>query len=338
MIIRSFLLLVAMICFSGASLGAESVFLRNGGVVTGKIIYQNKSIIRLKNKDGSFEYKKSSIIRIVYEEKNDFDSSPVIRKNSDAALNGNEKKNENFQEKKISSDIVPGKTRDTNFLIENIVVGAEDRSKNSEKKYLEEENNKNEVKNGKLNKQNIKKKVNDKNTEASKNEFQQNDITPGGILFRSMVFPGWGQIREGRTNTGLIYASGFLLAAGETAALYRKYITISNAHSSAVSAASLSSPNLFPIFNAYAKLPISTSDTGLLSLYTFASLQSLRSQKVSAARKTNSALGIACGFYLTSAADAGFQYFLKGKKNSSKDRISFFFAPGYGTASMTLHY
>jgi sRNA-binding regulator protein Hfq len=338
------------------NIGAETVYLRNGSVVTGQIIAQNKTIVRLKTAKGIIVYNKNNISRILYDNKGS-ESSVETAKTTD--LQNKVKKKDlpennvaDVRDIKVIKDIDPviGITPakddakpDGNILPKDPVM-AMVMEKSSLIKFSVETvdvislKQSEEKKDSKVKKIEENPSVNKEEKIPQKNESSKNKTSTGKVFLRSVIFPGWGQIYQGRTATGIAYASSFLMAAGGTAAAYQSYGAKSNAHASALNTAMLTSTSIFPLLNSTLNLPISATDAGLLSLYTFTTLQSARVSKINAARNVNAALGIMGGIYLISLADAGLQFFIHRKGKDAVDRISFFFVPDYTGAAITFRF
>ena len=198
-----FIFLLALIV-AASGLHAEVVILKNGRQISGRIVGQSRSVVRIATAGGTRTIAKGKVRRIVY----------------GATL---EKKKEDEDRRKKQKELLKKQQEEFRKRQEELI------------KKQQEENIKTQAENQKrLLEQQRQQLEAARRAEAASpaQNSQQEDSAPtlGGALWRSALLPGWGQIYQGRSGIGIGYAAGFAALVGTTGAAYQDFWIQRNAY------------------------------------------------------------------------------------------------------------
>ncbi len=214
-------LTVAILFLSGPALLAETIYLRDGRVLTGRITNQSRTDITLATPQGVVTIQKDQIRRIQY------DNPQQDAAKAEEARRQEELRRE--QERKLQEERLKEYQRQQELLRQQNEKRLEDEKKQretqDEKKRADEEKKRLELE--KQNKTDPQKTTGDaqrREEERQKRlrEFEEQRRLLGptwyGALARNLVFPGWGEMYQGRNAKGMVMAGSF--AALTTFTLY----------------------------------------------------------------------------------------------------------------------
>ncbi|MDF3819926.1 DUF5683 domain-containing protein [Leptospira sp. 96542] len=168
---------------------AESILLKKGGTIKGKVVEQDQNKIKVKKEDGSFQtISKADILKVVYKENMTAAEEEKLRKAEEDKERIKREKEEAARQKKEQEE------------------AAKAEKANQAKKAEEEAA--------------LKKQQEEKNRLAA--EAKKN-LTPLGAAWRSAVLPGWGQWQQGRKTQAIVYPSIILVGLFFTYDKHRMY-------------------------------------------------------------------------------------------------------------------
>lgn len=214
-LLRRLTLALCMLALPAALL-AETIYMRDGRVLTGRITNQSRTDITLATAQGVLTIQKDQIRRIQY------DNPQQDAQKAEEARRLEEARRE--QERKLQEERLKEYERQQQLQRQQ----NEQRLQQEEKKRRDEEEAKKRLElEKKPDKKPDDKPLNDwKKREEERmrklKEFEERARLLGptwyGALARNMVFPGWGEVYQGRQTRGLLLAGSF--AALTTFTLY----------------------------------------------------------------------------------------------------------------------
>lgn len=206
-----FRLTLAVLLFTGPALLAETIYMRDGRVLAGRIVNQSRTDITLQTAQGVLTISKEQIRRIQY------DNPQQDAAKAEEARRLEEQRRE--QERKLQEERLKEYERQQQLQRQQ-----NDQRLLEEKKRREEEEAKKRLE---LEKKEPAKTPDDfKRREEERlrrlKEFEENAKKLGptwyGALVRNLILPGWGEVYQGRRTKGFVMAGSF--AALTTFALY----------------------------------------------------------------------------------------------------------------------
>ncbi|WP_162274087.1 LA_0442/LA_0875 N-terminal domain-containing protein [Leptospira tipperaryensis] len=176
--LRNYFLILLSLCFLPWNLMGESLILKDGTIIKGRVTSQNAQTVVIQTEDGKKqEFSKIRILKIVYK---DVSQAEVlkIQKEEEAKLAEKEQKKKDQEDKK---------------------------------KTEEELAKKNKEETDKQNKIDKEAKLADANQKEKERlaRIQQKGLGPWSVVWRSAVLPGWGQWTHERKNPAIVYSALF---------------------------------------------------------------------------------------------------------------------------------
>lgn len=175
---RQLLLFLILLFLTAVSLNAETILLRNGKVLKGKVIGQSATTVTVQTSTGQQQFAKNQILKIVFQDVNEAEAKRIrleeLRKE---------------REKKRQEELARKKAE-------------------AERKRQEEEKRKAELEAQKKEQERIAKEKKEallaKQASATPTKIRMRDV-----LWRSAVAPGWGHFYAGEKKWGWVYSSAF---------------------------------------------------------------------------------------------------------------------------------
>lgn len=202
-------LTLAIFLLGGSALLAETVYLRDGRVLTGRITNQSRTDITLATPQGVVTIQKDQIRRIQY------DNPQQDAAKAEEARRQEELRRE--QERKLQEERLKEYQRQQELQRQQNEKRLEEERKQrealDEKKRAEEEKKRLELE--KQNKADPQKTTDEakRREEERLKEFEEQRRLLGptwyGALARNLVLPGWGEVYQGRKTRGLAIGSSF---------------------------------------------------------------------------------------------------------------------------------
>ncbi|TGM09530.1 hypothetical protein EHQ76_01900 [Leptospira barantonii] len=176
---RTYFLFLILLCFFPTFISGESIILKDGSVLKGKVSSQNAYNITVKTEDGkSQEISKTRILKIVYKDVSNEEALRIKKEEEAKQLEKEQKKKEQEDKKKEEEEL---------------------------SKKTKEEKQKQEL---------LEKQTKDADAQKKEQErlarLQQKGLSPWSVAWRSAVLPGWGQWTDERKLPAIIYSSLFV--------------------------------------------------------------------------------------------------------------------------------
>ena len=316
------------------NLQGDTLILRSGAAVRGKIVNQTRTQVKINTLDGIKEYVKNDIRRITYDT---YDPDVEKAKEEERKKQDEIKKQEELKRQEE----------------ERIRVLEEEKRLKEEQKRLEEEARRNdkefrqkEKERLKLEEKNRKEEERRLREEQEKSELEarKNNIRPSQMIWRSAVLPGYGQSYAGQKTKGTVFTSlflGSLAVAALSVGDYNKYNRIYKA----------SSQNTY-FYSPYVlkqalKSPLSPGDSQFLAYYAYTNeneIQSSKASKRKAGTAINNAATVMAGAYFFGMIDTLNQtrFIGRSKGNASGRsgdvRFALVVAPGMSAAAVSVKF
>ena len=172
-------LLLALFLVFAAPLAADTILLRNGARINGKIVAQTRTLVRIQTSTGVKTFQKTGIRRIIFGRVDDKAEEEARKKQAEARkkqLEEFKKRQEEFQKRQ----------EEARKQQEELQKARQEAAEAERRRAAE--------------------------AEAERIQAEQ-AASMEGALWRSILFPGWGQFRQRRPGAGTAYAAGFVLAA-----------------------------------------------------------------------------------------------------------------------------
>lgn len=201
------ILKITLLCsfLSASSIFSETILLKNGGNIKGKVKGQNAQNLIVETPDGkSQEISKSKVLKVVYKEVSDADLNNIRREEEAKA------KNQLEVEKKKSSELEK-KIQELEKKLAGQSTSQESEKEIAEKKRLEEEKKKAEDKKREEEKRLQEAKRQEDERESNKFPEQYNRAS---YLWRSAILPGWGQWKKDEKIKSSLFFFGMILSGG----------------------------------------------------------------------------------------------------------------------------
>ncbi|MBM9575525.1 hypothetical protein JWG45_00010 [Leptospira sp. 201903070] len=176
--LRNYFLILLSLCFFPWSLMGESIILKDGTILKGRVVSQNAQTVVIQTEDGKKqEFSKIRILKIVYKDVSQAEALK-IQKEEEAKLAEKEQKKKEQEDKK---------------------------------KIEEELSKKNKEETEKQNKAEAEAKLAEANQKEKERlaRIQQKGLAPWSVAWRSAVLPGWGQWTDERKKPAIVYSALF---------------------------------------------------------------------------------------------------------------------------------
>lgn len=248
-----------------AMLFAETIFLKSGGRVSGKIVGQSRTTVTIRSGGNTRVVQKSDIRRISYDNKNGAAEEAARRKREEAA-------------RKKAEEAARKAEEETRKTEEASAVQAEEARKKAE----EESKNRAE--------------------ELRKKEEAYRAAGPHRMdaFLRSMVLPGWGQHYQGRKNAAYGLGGGFLAGLGISYYFEQRYNIARGAYKDKADEFFITSPLVLSSLGSSISSPTTLAPLGIvLALDTSAARQRMED----AGRWANNTRTLLLGLYLWNLVD-----------------------------------
>ncbi len=176
---RIYRLFFLSLCLLPWNLMGESLILKDGTILKGRVTSQNAQTVVIQTEDGrKLEFSKIRILKIVYKDVTQAEALK-IQKEEEAKLAEKEQKKKDQEDKKKAEEELA-------------------------KKNKEETDKQNRIdKEAKLADANQKEK-------ERLARIQQKGLSPWSVTWRSAVLPGWGQWTDERKSSAIVYSSLFI--------------------------------------------------------------------------------------------------------------------------------
>lgn len=183
--------LLALLVTAGG-LQAEVVILKNGRQISGRIVGQSRSVVKIATGAGTQTIAKGSVRRIIYGATDEEKKQDEERRKKQQELL--KKQQEEFLKKQQE-------------LIKQQQEELLKQQQEEQKRLLEQQ------------RRQIEAQRRAERAQTTEDEAP----TLGGALWRSALLPGWGQAYQGRSAVGFAYMGAFAALAGGTGAAYQDY-------------------------------------------------------------------------------------------------------------------
>ncbi|MCB1322970.1 MAG: hypothetical protein KDK34_22125 [Leptospiraceae bacterium] len=177
----SIIILLLLLVLSASTLQAETLILKSGQQVEGRILSQTRTEVRIRTANGVQVISKTDIRRILY---NDQQIQEEARRQEELRRQQEEERRRQEEEARRQAEETQRQEEEAQRQAEEARRQAEE-----EARRRAEEN-------------------------ANVEQDQEPKVTVWNSLLRSAILPGWGQIHSGRSGSGWMIMGGFLGAAG----------------------------------------------------------------------------------------------------------------------------
>ena len=266
---------------------ADTVLLRNGQRIEGKIVGQSRTTVRIRTQGGTRSIPKANVRRIVY-----------------GAVNNKAKEERDRKRKERQERLKKLREERQKALEERKKQEAED----AEQRAAEAEAARKREEAERL-----------RQLQEAESAARAGAVTLPGALTRSALLPGLGQIYQGRTGAGAAYMGSFILLAGATGAAIAHHDFTRRQYLSAAEEAFIYTPFFFDLIG-----PVSSVNSSTLSRDEFTQLGLIRRLAVADARAEMVRAGevadisrtLLLGFYLWNLTDT-FLFHPRGAGNTA---------------------
>ncbi|MCR9143570.1 MAG: DUF5683 domain-containing protein [bacterium] len=253
---------------------AETIILKNGTRVSGKIVGQSRTTVTIRNNAGTRVIQKSNIRRISYENNNNQAAEEARRKKAEEARR---KRAEEARKKEEA---------------ERLQQEEAARKSEEEARKAEEANAQKSEEEARLKRE----------EEARKKEAAYKAAGPHRLdaFLRSLVLPGWGQIYQGRAGAGYGIGGGFLAGLGVTYYFEQRYNIARGAYEDKANDFFITSPLVLSSFGSSISSPTTLAPLGLVLAQDTADA---RKRMEDAGRWANNTRTLLLGLYLWNLVD-----------------------------------